>query len=293
MYASLPTLTTENSLASYLKQIKQYPLLSQEEESTLAFRVFEHQDINAAHKLVTSHLRLVVKVAFKMRKYGVALLDLISEGNIGLMHAIKKFNPNLGYRLSTYAIWWIKASIQEFIIKSWSLVKIGTTVAQKRLFFNLNKLKTKIQQFNKESDQALSETEIETIANNLEVSKNDVKEMESRLGKGDSSLDSELLNADGQNSGSLINNIPSTADNQEVALANHEDLHNKKRLLAEALSTLNPREKDIIASRHLKSKADTLDTMSIKYKVSRERIRQIEARALEKIQEHCLAKQVV
>ena len=291
MYASLPTLTTEHGLESYLKQVRQYPILSQEQETDLAFRVFEQQDIKAAHKLVTSHLRLVVKIAFKMRKYGVALLDLISEGNIGLMHAIKKFNPNLGYRLSTYAIWWIKASIQEFIIKSWSLVKIGTTVAQKKLFFNLNKLKNKIQQFNRKSSESLSEAEIESIASNLEVSKNDVKEMEGRLGNTDASLDHEIINAHGDSSGSLIDNLPSTADNQEITFSNHEELSNKKRLLTEAISTLNPREKDIITSRHLKTKADTLDTMSIKYKVSRERIRQIEARALEKIQKYCLTTQ--
>ena len=204
MQAFLPTITKEYGLSAYLKQIRQYPFLSKEEESALAFRVFENQDIKAAHKLVTSHLKLVVKIAFKMRRYGIALLDLISEGNIGLMYAVKKFNPTLGYRLSTYAMWWIKASMQEFIIKSWSLVKIGTTVAQKRLFFNLNKLKNKIQKFNKKSSASLSEAEIASIATDLEVSKNDVKEMECRLGKGDASLDAEMINPNGKSSGSLL-----------------------------------------------------------------------------------------
>ena len=287
MYASLPTVTTEYGLSTYLEQIKQYSFLSKEEESALAFRVFENQDIKAAHTLVTSHLRLVVKMAFRMKKYGIALLDLISEGNIGLMHAVKKFNPNLGYRLSTYAMWWIKASMQEFVIKSWSIVKIGTTVAQKKLFFNLNKLKNKIQKFGESTSTSLSEVEIESIANDLEVSKYDVKSMEVRLCKGDASLDSQVTHSNGETSEPLVNQLASANENQEIELANFEESENKKKLLVEAMTLLNPREKDIIASRHLKSKADTLDTMSIKYSVSRERIRQIEARALEKLQEYC------
>jgi len=290
MYTSLPTVTTEVGLSAYLKQIKQYPFLSKEEESDLAFRVFQSQDIKAAHTLVTSHLRLVVKMAFKMRNYGIALLDLISEGNIGLMHAVKKFNPNLGYRLSTYAMWWIKASIQEFIIKSWSLVKIGTTVAQKKLFFNLNKLKDKIQKFGERSATSLSETEIETIATDLDVSKNDVKNMEARLGNGDASLDSQIIKSNSDISEPLVNRLPSLDENQEVTLANFEELENKKKLLVKAMTLLNPREKDIIISRRLKTKVNTLDDLSKKYTVSRERIRQIEARALEKLQNYCVPK---
>jgi RNA polymerase sigma-32 factor len=292
MHLTLPAITTEYGLSAYLRQIKQYPLLSKEEEQNLASLVFEHQDINAAHTLVTSHLRLVVKIAFQMRKYGIALLDLISEGNIGLMYAIKKFNPTLGYRLSTYAMWWIKASIQEYIIKSWSLVKIGTTVAQKRLFFNLNKLKTKIQRFGERVASALSDDEIETIAADLEVPASAVKEMEIRLEKGDISLDSTPTNVDGDVGESLAAQLPSLVDNQEIALANFEESENRKQLLSEAIALLNPREKDIILARHLKSKPETLDTMSLKYNVSRERIRQIEARAFEKLQTYCLAKQV-
>jgi RNA polymerase sigma-32 factor len=292
MHLTLPAITTEYGLSAYLRQIKQYPLLSKEEEQNLASLVFEHQDINAAHTLVTSHLRLVVKIAFQMRKYGIALLDLISEGNIGLMYAIKKFNPTLGYRLSTYAMWWIKASIQEFIIKSWSLVKIGTTVAQKRLFFNLNKLKNKIQRFGDKVASALSDDEIETIASDLEVPASAVKEMELRLEKSDVSLDSTPTNVDGDVGESLSAQLPSLVDNQEIALANFEESENRKQLLSEAMALLNPREKDIILARHLRSKPETLDTMSLKYNVSRERIRQIEARAFEKLQTYCLAKQV-
>lgn len=292
MHLTLPAITTEYGLSAYLRQIKQYPLLSKEEEHELASLVFEHQDIKAAHTLVTSHLRLVVKIAFQMRKYGIAMLDLISEGNIGLMYAIKKFNPTLGYRLSTYAMWWIKASIQEFIIKSWSLVKIGTTVAQKRLFFNLNKLKNKIQRFGDKIASALSDDEIETIASDLEVPASAVKEMELRLEKSDVSLDSAPTNADGDIGESLAAQLPSLVDNQEIALANFEESENRKQLLSEAMALLNPREKDIILARHLRSKPETLDTMSLKYNVSRERIRQIEARAFEKLQTYCLSKQV-
>jgi RNA polymerase sigma-32 factor len=290
MYSTLPALNAERGLPFYLKQIQQYPFLSQEEENDLAYRVLQNQDINAAHILVTSHLRLVVKIAFKMKKYGVSMLDLISEGNIGLMHAVKKFNPDLGYRLSTYAMWWIKASIQEFIIKSWSLVKIGTTVAQKKLFFNLSRLKNKIQNFSERSNATLSEADIETIASELDVSKDSVKEMELRLGKSDASLDSTLTNSDGDASESLMNSIASTSDNHEIALSNFEESENKKKLLSEAFSILNPREKDIILLRHLKEKPETLDTVSTKYNVSRERIRQIEARALEKLQQYCLTR---
>ena len=292
MHASFPIVIAERGLSSYLEQIKQYSFLSQEEESELAFRVFENQDIKAAHKLVTSHLRLVVKVAFKMRRYGVALLDLISEGNIGLMYSVKKFNPNLGYRFSTYAIWWIKAAMQEFIIKSWSIVKIGTTIAQKKLFFNLKKLKDRIQRFNERTNTSLSEIEIESIATELEVSKSDVKNMELRLDKGDASLDSQVINSNGEVSEALINQIPSLNDNQEIVLANFEELENKKKLFIEAMALLNPREKDIINSRHLKTNGDTLETMSTKYNVSRERIRQIEVRALEKLRNYCVSKRV-
>ena len=288
---SLQTMTSttpEYGLSAYLRQIRRYPFLSEAEEKELTIRACEHQDREAARTLVTSHLRLVVKIAFKMRKYGLAILDLISEGNIGLMYAITKFKPSLGYRLSTYAMWWIKASIQEFIIKSWSLVKMGTTVAQKKLFFNLNKLKNKIRKFSGETTIALSENEIESIATTLDVSKNDVKSMEMRLEKGDTSLDLTFTNANGDTSESRGNLLPSLMENQEVMLAESEESENKKKLLVEALSFLNPREKDIIMSRRLKTTADTLETLSMKYKVSRERIRQIEGRALERLQEYCL-----
>ena len=288
MYKALSRVTTEFGLTNYIRQIRQYPMLSADEEYMLAMRVFEDQDIKAAHILVTSHLRLVVKVAFKMRKFGMALMDLISEGNIGLMCAVKKFNPHLGYRLSTYALWWIKASIQEFIIKTCSLVKMGTTIAQKKLFFNLNKLKARIQNFSNKA--SLSEDDVSNISTELNVSKKEVKEMDLRMSSYDVSLDSELGNGSEGNSHSFLSVIPDQRDNHELILANSEDLTTKRKLFAEGMELLNKREKDIIISRRLKSDGDTLDILSNKYKVSRERIRQIEVRAMEKLQSYCLSK---
>lgn len=290
MSMSLSRLTPEIGLASYIREIKQYPVLSADEEYMLAVRVFEDQDIKAAHTLVTSHLRLVVKVAFKMRKFGMALMDLISEGNIGLMCAVKKFNPHVGCRLSTYALWWIKASIQEFIIKTCSLVKMGTTIAQKKLFFNLNKLKTQIQNFSSNASGVLSEADVSNISTQLNVSKDEVKEMDTRLSNCDLSLDAETNSPYEGQSSSLLSIIPDHRENHELTISNSQELANKRALFSEGMKLLNEREKDILISRRLKTNGDTLDVLSNKYKISRERVRQIEARAIEKLQSYCLPK---
>ncbi len=277
--------TPSGGLTQYLQEIRKYPMLSAEEEYILAKAVAEHQDINAAHQLVTSHLKLVVKIALSMRGYGISLMDLISEGNIGLMHAVKKFNPELGHRLSTYAMWWIKASIQEYVIKSWSMVKIGTTVAQKKLFFNLNKIKQKIRNFHSRSHDYLSNEDVDVIATQLNVTHQEVKEMDSRLSGNDYSLDSPIHNDDGDST-TMMEYIPENRANQEVVLAYSQEENLKKKLFNKAISMLNEREQAIISARHLQDDPETLDVLSKKYNISRERIRQIEARALEKLKEY-------
>ena len=292
MYASLSRTTPESGLAAYIRQIKQYPMLSAEEEHALAMRVFEDQDIESAHTLVVSHLRLVVKTAFQMRRYGVALMDLISEGSIGLMTAVKKFNPYLGYRLSTYALWWIKASIQEFVIKTCSLVKIGTTVAQKKLFFNLNKLKARIQNFSENAALSLSDADVKIISTQLNVTEMEVKEMDMRMSKGDVSLDAEMNHSSDENSSTLLSVIPDQRKIHDIAIADKDNLLHKKKLFSEGMLMLNAREQDVVQARCLKENADTLDTLSIKYGVSRERIRQIESRAIEKLKAYCSLKAV-
>jgi RNA polymerase sigma-32 factor len=283
MTLAVTTLSSADSgLTLYLQEIKKYPILSAAEEYILAKAVVEHQDINAAHKLVTSHLKLVVKIASTMRGYGLALMDLIAEGNIGLMHAVKKFNPDLGFRLSTYAMWWIKAAMQEFIIKSWSLVKIGTTIAQKKLFFNLNKIKRKIRSIHGHSNDALTNNDITAVANQLNVSLDEVKEMDIRLKGSDYSLDTPIYNNEG-NVTTLLEHIPETGANQETLLSHNEEASIKKKLFNQALSSLNERERDIIKARHLQEVPETLDILSKRYNISRERIRQIETRAMEKL----------
>ena len=277
--------TPSGGLTQYLQEIRKYPVLSVEEEYALARSVVEHQDISAAHQLVTSHLKLVVKIALSMRGYGISLMDLISEGNIGLMHAVKKFNPELGHRLSTYAMWWIKASIQEYVIKSWSMVKIGTTVAQKKLFFNLNKLKQKIRNFHSRSHDHLSNEDVDVIATQLNVTHQEVKEMDTRLSGNDYSLDNPIHNDDGDST-TMLDFIPENRANQEVILAHSQEENLKKKLFNKAMSTLNEREQAIISARHLQDDPETLDTLSKKYNISRERIRQIETRALEKLKEY-------
>jgi RNA polymerase sigma-32 factor len=280
-----PSVYNEYGLSNYIREISQYKILSQEEEYMLAKRVAEHQDPDAAHTLITSHLRLVVKIAMGMKSYGLSMMDMIAEGNIGLMHSIKKFDPDMGYRLSTYAMWWIKASIQEFIVKSWSLVKIGTTVAQKKLFFNLNKLKNKIQSLHGSSSD-LSEKDINKIAKELNVNVSDVKEMEQRILK-DVSLDNVLSSED---SGiTLVDVLEDKRQNYEEILSDKSELDRKRVIFFEAMANLNEREREIFSARNLKDNPETLEELSQRFGISRERVRQIEVRSMEKVREFCLA----
>lgn len=279
---SLPVLSSDVGLARYLQEIAKFPCLEADEEYMLAKRLAEHQDIDAAHKMVTSHLRLVAKIAMGFRGYGLPLVELISEGNIGLMQAVKRFNPELGFRLSTYAIWWIKASIQEYILRSWSLVKIGTTAAQKKLFFNLRKVKKTLASVESKS---LSKEDIATIASELNVSELDVVEMNGRMSGGDFSLNDPVgFESDDE----LIDMLPETRDNQELTMSANQEMTRKKSLFRRALAKLNPRERHIISERRLKEEPATLEDLSQIYNISRERVRQIEARAMEKLQQEVL-----
>jgi RNA polymerase sigma-32 factor len=285
--AYLSSVSIEQGLSSYIKQVNTYKMLSHEEEQMLAKRVVEEQDSSAAHVLITSHLRLVVKVAMGMRNYGLPVMDLISEGNIGLMHSVKKFNPDLGYRLSTYAMWWIKAAMQEFVIRSWSLVKIGTTAAQKKLFFNLSKIKNKIRNIHGESGPSLSMQDISKVAEELNVSEKDVKQMEQRVWK-DVSLDTPM-DSENENGSTMIEALSDHTQNHEEALSQDSDLDYKRRIFLEATESLNDREKYIISSRNLSDPPKTLEDLSQKFGISRERVRQIEVRAMEKVKGYCLS----
>lgn len=268
-------------LAGYLAKIKRFPNLEAEEEYMLAKRYHEHQDLAAAHRLVTSHLKLVPKIAAGYKGYGLPMIDVIAEGNIGLMQAVKRYNPELGYRLSTYAIWWIRASIQEFILRSYSLVKIGTTAAQKKLFFNLRKLRHKIQMV---ESRSLNDDEISQIAEELNVSEAEVSEMEKRLtGGGDLSLNRPISQEDGEDE--VISLIPETRPNQEQLLAVTQEQQRKRDIFSKALEELSEREQQIIMARKLQEEPATLKELSQKLGVSQERIRQIEERALEKLKE--------
>jgi RNA polymerase sigma-32 factor len=276
--AVLPILTTDSGLTQYLGEIRRFSMLEPREEYMLAKRWREHGDREAAHRLVTSHLRLVAKIAMGYRGYGLPLAEVVSEGNVGLMQAVKRFEPDRGFRLSTYAMWWIKASIQEYILRSWSLVKIGTTANQKKLFFNLRKAKTQISAF-EEGD--LRPDQVNLIAKRLGVSEQDVIDMNRRLG-GDASLNTPI--SDDQDSGEwqdwLLDNTPS----HEEVLVENEDLVNRRKALHEALSVLNDRERRIFAGRRLSDQPSTLDELAEEFGVSRERVRQIEVRAFEKVQ---------
>ena len=286
MKVNLPSIIAEPGLSAYIKQISGYPILSPENEYMLAKRVLEHEDVKAAHDLVTSHLRLVVKLAMKMRGYGVLLMDLISEGNLGLMHAVKKFNPDLGCRLSTYAMWWIKAAMQEFVIKTKSLVKIGTTIAQKKLFFNLNKIKNKIEALDRTRIKGdLSTQQTTAIATQLHISEKDVTSMDRRMFASDISLDSPIDASNDHKT--LLEIIADQRVAHDIELSENDDLDYKRKIFSSSFGQLNPREQDVITSRHLKEETLTLDDLSKKYKVSRERVRQIEARAMEKITAYC------
>ena len=273
---ALSLLYSKNSLALYLAEINRFPMLDADKEYMLAKRYQETGDLNAAHELTTSHLRLAAKVALSFRHYGLALADLISEANIGLMQAIKKFNPDKGFRLATYAIWWIKASVSEFILKSWSLVKIGTVATQKRLFYNLHKIKSRLGLYD---ETALNEETADKISKILGVSKKDVIEMEQRL-NGDSSLNTPISNDSHTHRQDMLIDMNETA---EEHIGNHQDLSLKKKLLAEALTTLSEREQEIVKSRFLTETPDTLENLGERFHISRERVRQIETKAFEKM----------
>ncbi|TVR99651.1 MAG: RNA polymerase sigma factor RpoH [Rhodospirillales bacterium] len=268
----------ERNLSLYLQRIRSYPMLSPEEELALARRWIEHQDADAAHRLVTSHLRLVAKIAMGYRGYGLPLGELISEGNVGMMQAVRRFDPDRGFRLATYAMWWIRASIQEYILHSWSLVKIGTTAAQKKLFFNLRKLKGQMQAI-EEGD--LAPELVTRIADRLNVSDADVIQMNRRISTQDMSLNAPLRE---EGEGEWQDWLVDGEEDQETRLANAEELSSRRHLLDGALRTLSPREREIIAERRLSETPSTLEHLSRRYGISRERVRQIEVRAFEKLQ---------
>ena len=278
---NLSILSPDNNLGRYLDQIKKFPMLEADEEYSLAKNWLEKSDTKAAHKLVTSHLRLVAKIAMGYKGYGLPVADLIAEGNIGMMHAVKKFDPEKGFRLATYAMWWIKAAIQEFVLRSWSQVKIGTTANQKKLFFNLRRIKSKI---NALEDGDLSPNQVKHIADRLDVSKKEVIDMNRRMLGGDYSLNSPISRHDGEE-GQWQDLLVDEEDSQEIKFAKQEENNIRKKMMLEALSLLKPREKDIIIKRRLSESPKTLEELSQEYKVSRERIRQIEVRAFEKLQE--------
>jgi len=277
MAASLPVIAGESGLARYLQEIKRFPMLEPQQEYMLAKAYREHGDREAAHKLVTSHLRLVAKIAMGYRGYGLPIGEVISEGNVGLMQAVKRFEPDKGFKLATYAMWWIRASIQEYILRSWSLVKMGTTASQKKLFFNLRKAKSRISALD-EGD--LRDDQVETISRRLGVSKQDVIDMNRRLG-GDASLNAPLRE-DGE--GEWQDWLVDDSADQESQLVDREESNARHTALRSALTVLNPRERRIFEARRLADEPITLEELSTEFGVSRERVRQIEVRAFEKVQ---------
>ena len=279
---NLPSISIDGGLSNYLTQIKKFPMLSPEEEYMLAKRWKKRGDIKSAQKLITSHLRLVAKIAMGYRGYGLPVNEMISEGNIGLMQAVKKFEPEKGFKLATYAIWWIKASIQEYILRSWSLVKIGTTSAQKKLFFNLKKIKNQLS-INNNSD--LKKEHIEEISKRLNVKKEEVVSMNRRLSGKEKSLNDPVKDESGTQWQDWLvdNNI-----DQELALSKKQEFTQRKNLMNDAMNILNDRERKILIARKLSDESSTLEDLSKKYKVSRERIRQIETKAFEKLQKAIL-----
>ena len=274
----LPILSSEGSLSLYLQEIKRFPILTAEEEYMLAKRYKEHGDAEAAHKLVTSHLRLVAKIAMGYRGYGLPVTDLISEGNVGIMQAVKKFDPEKGFRLATYAMWWIRAQIQEYVLHSWSLVKIGTTAAQKKLFFNLRKLKNQLGSID---DGSLSPENVREIANRLNVKEAEVKDMEGRLFSGDQSLNVQIGH---EAKTEWQDMIVDDSEAQDKVFEKKDEYLHRKKLFNEALKILNPREKEIIKLRRLRDKPKKLEELSQQFNISRERVRQIEEKAIEKLQ---------
>ena len=275
---NLPSLVSDSNLSRYLAEIRQFPMLEQSEEFMLAKRWQEHQDTEAAHRLVTSHLRLVAKIAMGYRGYGLPMSEVISEGNVGLMQAVKRFDPDKGFRLATYAMWWIRAAIQEYILHSWSLVKIGTTAAQKKLFFNLRRVKGQLKAL-EEGD--LHPETVKEIATRLDVPESDVVDMNRRLAAPDHSLNAPVrMDGEGEWQEWLVDE----GDSQETMLAESQEFGRRQKLLDRALTLLNPRERRILSERRLKDEPTTLEDLSKEFGISRERVRQIEVRAFDKVQ---------
>ena len=279
--SNLPALSNEGGLSAYLDQIKKFPMLAAEEEYMLAKNWKTTGNVKAAEKLVTSHLRLVAKIAMGYRGYGLPVNEMISEGNVGLMQAVKKFEPEKGFRLATYAMWWIRASIQEYILRSWSLVKIGTTTAQKKLFFNLKKIKNQIAP---QSEGDLRPEHVDEIAKKLDVRKDEVISMNRRLSGKEFSLNAQV----GEDGDEWQDWLVDKELDHDLKFAHQEEMEQRKDLLKNSIKVLNDREREILYSRRLNDEPTTLEDLSKKYKISRERIRQIENKAFEKIQKHML-----
>ena len=278
----VPNLSPEGNLSRYLQDIRKFPMLEPDEEYMLAKRWQEHEDSDAAHRMVTSHLRLVAKIAMGYRGYGLPLADLIAEGNVGMMQAVKRFDPERGFRLATYAMWWIRASIQEYILHSWSLVKIGTTAAQKKLFFNLRKVKAQMKSL---EDGDLHPDKVKQIADRLNVPEREVVNMNRRLSSQDNSLNAPVrADAEGEWQDWLVDESP----DQETVYGATEELDMRRELLTDAMQHLNERERDILEKRQLAESPTTLEDLSKVYGISRERVRQIEVRAFEKLQKSML-----
>ncbi|MFG5383329.1 MULTISPECIES: RNA polymerase sigma factor RpoH [unclassified Yoonia] len=279
-YKNLPAPSPEGGLNRYMQEIRKFPMLEPEEEYMLAKRWVDHEDTDAAHQMVTSHLRLAAKIAMGYRGYGLPQAEVISEANVGLMQAVKRFDPEKGFRLATYAMWWIRASIQEYILRSWSLVKLGTTSAQKKLFFNLRKAKNRIGAL---EDGDLRPENVKRIATDLGVTEDEVISMNRRLSGGDASLNAQV-GSDGEGTAQWQDWLEDESANTAADYEAHDELDARRELLAEAMDVLNDREKDILVQRRLAEETVTLEDLSGQYDVSRERIRQIEVRAFEKLQ---------
>jgi RNA polymerase sigma-32 factor len=276
--SSVPTLSADGNLQRYLSEIRKFPMLAADEEYMLAKRWKEHGDVDAVHRMVTSHLRLVAKIAMGYRGYGLPIAELISEGNVGMMQAVKRFEPEKGFRLSTYAMWWIRASIQEYILYSWSLVKMGTTAAQKKLFFNLRRLKGQIKEID---DGDLAPESVKQIATTLAVSEDDVVQMNRRMSGGDQSLNAPMRQ-DGE--AEWQDWLVDDSDTQDIVVAEADELDHRRSMLEAAMATLTERERHIFTERRLRDDPVTLEDLSNDFGVSRERVRQIEVRAFEKVQ---------
>ncbi len=275
--SAMPSLLSDAGLSRYIQEIQKFPFLTADQELSAARQYRDHGNLQAAHTLVTSHLRLVLRVALSYRGYGLPMADLIAEGNMGLMKAVKKFDPERGFRLSTYAMWWVKATIQEFVLKSWSMVKMGTTASQKKLFFNLRKLKNKMRVFD---DVALSPDQAKHIATTLDVSVDDVHQMNARMCGGDQSLNAAVFDDDGQQA---MDRLADPQDNHDVTYAQREEADLRGQRLKVAMKSLKQREHDIFSARYLQDPPQTLEVLSQTYSISRERVRQIEKQAYDKV----------